>query len=248
MYERGGVVLKKFIKILRNNEDHKPIILKTLKDDTSGYKPLHCAQNSVDYAKKHGGDAIFCFKLWYFPMVSGYIAQVHVIVVMPNGKHVDPTPPEKGDEGKKFICVPSTRIYAGMTPYDVVRFHKGGFEPRMGAVASGDAFTIKQRWFREDLVKASPEQLLLWLAPTLGAVRQFAPWLTTSDLEEMAIVHGGGRFAIEANKLLSRITFCEGEWTNKEYDAYGRAFKREAGGTWTVKYTDESVHEGECVN
>ena len=157
-----------FMKALRAPTDPKPVYLDP---PTLTYDSRQCVLNAVRHVHEHGGDAIKGFKMWEMPppfkmpmVPRQYVAVAHVVVRQANGKYVDVTPPEPGDEGQGMMFVPSSRLFPQFSADAIAKLFDEGLEPRMGAVCNGMVLAFKQR-MDGDLFQACPDDLHLWLEP-----------------------------------------------------------------------------------
>ena len=130
----------RFVRALRDRTDPAPKVIDA-PIAVENCQRLRCPANALTYARAVGGQPVKGFKLWKIDcdLFGGvqYKAVVHVVVYNPTrGTYVDPTPPEQGDENKRQIFVPSSRVYPSFTAEQLGELSIHDLLPRMGCVMS----------------------------------------------------------------------------------------------------------------
>ena len=170
--------LKPYIKLLRNKWDPAPVMIDPYPDQylDHHYEKGQCPLNVVEYIAQHGGEAVKGFKTWkmqsdLFGPGLQMTAQVHCVVKQANGKYLDVTPPENGDEGQRLIFVPSSHIYPSFSVEDLVQLHRlTGGNARMGKVyAPNHWLALGQISEPAWLAKGNADELELLLCPNRDA-------------------------------------------------------------------------------
>lgn len=163
-----------FVSSLRRQTDPPPRLIGP-PIEVSGYEPRRCILNAYDYAMRNGGEAVKGFKLWKVRAPAEFtvhgrelVATAHVVVRFNDSRgFVDVTPPEPGDEGKKLIFVPSSRLYPGYSANDLGRLHLNQLFPRMGTVCTRFVHLAKSMAGENMLLNVqSVDELELFCAPT----------------------------------------------------------------------------------
>jgi hypothetical protein len=195
--------LKPYIKVLRNKCDPPPVMIDPCKEQ-QGYELGRCAENAIKYISKHGGEVVKGFKIWKLPYGdrNGQIqmtAQSHCVVKQVDDSYLDVTPPDPGDEGKRILFVPSSRVYPSFAVQDIVRLNELGFEPRMGSVYAPDSWLWLSQLESPLLRKGSADELELLLCPKESDF----PFLSFDEMDHFG--RASGRTIVEATSFLAPL-------------------------------------------
>lgn len=191
-----------FVNTLRDRGDAHPRLIGP-PIHVESYQPRNCTYNAYDYALQNGGEPVKGFKLWKVrppPNVSWsgreLIATAHVVVKFDDARgYVDVTPPEPGDEGKKLIFVPSSRLYPGVSGHDLGRMCVNQLAPRMGTVCTRFVHLAKLMTGENRALNVqSVDELELLCAPTRRAL--YKRGVRDRDARE-----AGGVFALTEGRL-----------------------------------------------
>jgi len=183
--------LKRMLPYLRNKGDPNPAIVAPFQESNLiAGRTLDCVTNTARYLDAHPeAVAVKCFRVWISPQGSSMeglavSAQFHIMPYH-DGKYVEVTPPEMGDEGKNFMIVPTSRAYSAYTAWQIVDMHHtqrlrlllgGVFWPaswlefqqalrtRVRAQADAARLEVYCRPFVYDLPTYVPRELYLQLA------------------------------------------------------------------------------------
>ena len=194
--------LKQYIKVLRNKCDPPPVMIDPCKEQ-QGYELGCCPVNVAKYISKHGGEAVKGFKIWKLPYGdrNGDIqmtAQAHCVVKQADGSYLDVTPPDPGDEGKRILFVPSSRVYPSFSVQDIVRLNELGFEPRMGSVCAPDSWLWLSQ-LESPFTSGTADELQLLLCPKESDF----PFLCFDEMYHFG--SASGRTIVEATSFLSLL-------------------------------------------
>ena len=206
---------RSFISRLRSPNDAAPQLLDPpIRFD--GGRARKCPQNAVKYCEQNTDYVpAIGFKLWILPTFgfattknqTPYIAVAHIVVRHKNAaRYIDVTPPEHGDENKKMIFVPSSRLYAGWSAEEIAAYGENNLQPRMGSICNGAALSFKQQ--QDDVLnKATPEELNLVICPKLITLQEKLNLplehlrILLNDLDAVLLIHDDEDFCImDANE------------------------------------------------
>lgn len=121
--------LKDILPLIRNKGDANPAMVGPHTPTKLQYgHHCDCLTNTARYIEQHPtAKPVKCFRIWIAPPGAsngGLVvsAQAHLIPLH-NGKYVEVTPPEVGDEGKNFMIVPTSRAYPEYSAERLVELH-----------------------------------------------------------------------------------------------------------------------------
>lgn len=188
---------KRFIKGLRNTNDPLPVMIPAA-DDALPMTAQKCIQNAVAFCKANPEyEPVKGFKMWVLDQWFGisYTAQVHVVVRhKTTNKYRCVTKPAAGDEGKRMVFVPSSRVHKTYSvEFMMGEFQDKGFSLHLGAVANGFALSANTSaeapYQRRVSCAASPEELELYLtvhnSVATAYLQEYFDWTSASDIDDI---------------------------------------------------------------
>jgi hypothetical protein len=171
---------------LRNKGDPKPALVAPFKkDNVIGMEHaarLDCLSNTYEYCRLHpGATPVMCFKIWIAPQgaiagVNAISAQLH-FMPLHDGKYLEVTPPEMGDDGKVFMIVPTSRAHSDYTPEAILHMHHA---QRLRMLLGGVFYPEPWRVFQEEIrssirAKADATELELYARPFITDLPTYVP-------------------------------------------------------------------------
>lgn len=188
---------KRFVKGLRNRDDPLPVMIPAA-DDALPTTVQKCIQNAVAFCKATPEyEPIKGFKMWVLDKWFGisYTAQVHVVVRhKTTNEYKCVTKPAAGDEGKRMVFVPSSRVHKTYSvEFMMEEFYNKGFELHLGAVLNGFALAANTSadtpHQRRASCAASPEELELYLtvhnSVATEYLQEYFDWASASDINDI---------------------------------------------------------------
>ena len=204
--------LAKMLPMLRNKGDANPAICEPHKSVNLQYgHHCDCLTNTARYIEQHP-DAVpvKCFRIWIAPFSEksenglAISAQVHIIP-MHNGKYVEVTPPEMGDEGLHFMIVPTSRAYPDYSAAELIRLHhEEHLRLRLGGVFWPQYWLDYQQKLRgPERAQGDALDLVCYACPFVHDITQY---MTRDEwLLEAEDCDGSGRLLFQLSVLLKVI-------------------------------------------
>jgi hypothetical protein len=196
---------------LRNKTDPNPAIV-------APHQPVYlqygahcdCPGNTYRYLKQHpDATPIKCFRIWLADNAEtgsaiNMSAQFH-IMPLHNGKYIEVTPPEKGDEDKNFMIVPTSRAYPEWTARELIDFHHvRHFKLSLGGVFYPPSWCEYQQRLRGSArAQCDAASLVVYARPYMYDLPSYCPRETFAQLSEAPAADGRLTFQL---KVLLELT------------------------------------------
>lgn len=175
--------LKAIIPLLRNAGDPNPAMVAPHKTTNLQYgHHCDCLTNTARYLAQHpDATPVKCFRLWISPvaMPGGGLcvsAQMHLIPLH-DGKYVEVTPPEMGDDGKVFMIVPTSRAYPDFSAEQLCDMHHNKhYRLRLGGVFFPPSYLEFQQSLRgPERAQGDAKDLVVYACPYIYDLPSYVP-------------------------------------------------------------------------
>lgn len=160
-------------------------------------------KNTWQYLQEHPeAEPVKCFRVWISN--KGSVSAIFHMLPFTNGKYVEVTPPETGDEGQRFMIVPSSRVYGEWSAREMIDLHvTRHLRLRFGGVFFPEQWVVYQKAIRGEMfAEPNASRLALYACPYMTDLPTYVP---RDVLERVAILHHAGRVMFGLNLLLKVI-------------------------------------------
>lgn len=203
--------LRPLLSKLRNRDDANPAMISPYDSANAHYGTLRDAMsNCARYMAEHpDAEAVKCFRVWMCKdgQHTGGIAvsaQFH-LVILHEGRYVEVSPPEQGDEDKNFMIVPTSRAYPQWTAKQMIEIH---YAQRLRLLLGGVFYP--QTWLEFQQSIRGPERaqadaagLVAYARPYVYDLPSYCPREIFKELAEVR--DNKNRLLFKLEKLLALI-------------------------------------------